>query len=562
MQIAALRGQLQDLQSAATDLVSTEDLETVLSRIVTRAGEAVLAPAHVLAVRPPAGGPALVQSSGMSDVEARRRAELLLAGGDLGPESVVVEVASARRSHGYLAAQYGPGHRGIGSERSLLAAYAGHAAAALDLLMALEEARLQANRASALLGLARELAGAADGTEVATVVAEALPRIMGCTSASVLSWEPDTGLLRGRAVAGMDGPRRDVFLSTPLDASTTPEVDGMVSDRNPRIIAARDSSPAMRQLLTALEVSDVVAVPLIAGGAFLGVATASWAAGEAPPRLDGDVLERLRGVGDQAATALERARLLEAVRHQATHDPLTGLPNRALFSRRLAEALAAAGPTAPLAVLYCDLDRFKQVNDTHGHAAGDALLRAVADRLTAVVRPDDTVSRLSGDEFALVLPAVVDRSDAERLAERVAGCFTEPFVLDGHEVAVEASVGIAVHTAPGAADQGEGLLKQADAAMYRHKGRRRGPRVTSGAVSRGAGRAVRPAPRHRSRASPASRPARPTARPGVPAPGASTPRASCGWRRPGGSCPRRRSGSTAAWRPVPRSPRRSARSRR
>jgi diguanylate cyclase (GGDEF)-like protein len=273
----------------------------------------------------------------------------------------------------------------------------------------------------------------------------------------------------------MDRARRDVFLSTPLDASTTPELGGMVSDRTPRIIAAHEGSPAMQQLLSALELSDVVAVPLIAGGAFLGVATASWAAGEAPPRLDGDVLERLRGVGDQAATALEKARLLEAVRHQATHDPLTGLPNRALFSQRLADALAAAGPTAPLAVLYCDLDRFKQVNDTLGHAAGDALLRAVAQRLTSVVRPDDTVSRLSGDEFALVLPAVIDRADAERLAERVAGCFTAPFCLEGRGVSVEASVGIAVHTAARAADQGEALLKQADAAMYRHKGRRRLP---------------------------------------------------------------------------------------
>jgi diguanylate cyclase (GGDEF)-like protein len=363
----------------------------------------------------------------------------------------------------------------MGGERSLLAAYAGHAAAALDLLMALEEARVQASRSSALLQLAHELAGAAGGAEVATVVAEALPRVVGCSSASVMLWEPDTGLLRGSAVIGMDEARREIFLGTPLLAATTPEVEGLVTDRTPRFITDLDSSPAMRKLLAALELTDVVAVPLLTSGAFLGVATASWERGEAPAQLDGDVLARLRAVGDQAATALEKARLLEAVRHQATHDPLTGLPNRALFAQRLADHLAHAGPDAPLAVLYCDLDRFKEVNDSLGHAAGDELLRAVATRLTGAVRPGDTVSRLSGDEFALVLPAVEDRADADRLAARVADCFTEPFCLEGQGIVVQASVGVAVHTAQAAVDRGEGLLRLADEAMYQAKGRRRLP---------------------------------------------------------------------------------------
>ena len=104
-------------------------------------------------------------------------------------------------------------------------------------------------------------------------------------------------------------------------------------------------------------------------------------------RCDGDVLARLRGVGDQASTALQKARLLETVRHQATHDALTGLPNRALFLDRLEAALAGHRAGDHLAVLFCDLDRFKAVNDTLGHAAGDELLRQVAARLRPAVRP-------------------------------------------------------------------------------------------------------------------------------------------------------------------------------
>jgi diguanylate cyclase (GGDEF)-like protein len=474
VELTALRGQLRGLQSAAADLVGSKDLDEVLRGIVTRAAEAVLAPAYLLAVQPPAGGPPLVQSAGLPADEAREKAALLLAGGDLGPGAVVVEVASARSSYGHLAAIYRPGHGALGGERPMLAAYAGYAAAALDTLMALEESRLQASRAATLLELAHELAEAADAGEVSTVVAAALPRVVGCDIASVLLWDAGTGSLQGRAVVGMDEPRRQLFLSTPLPAETTPEVVGILADQGPLILTEENSSPALRRLLDDLELSDVVAVPLMAGGTFLGVATAAWEHGRGPDQLDDDGLARLRGVGDQAATALERARLLEAVRHQASHDPLTGLPNRALFSQRLSDSLVGAGPDAPLAVLFCDLDRFKEVNDTLGHAAGDELLRQVADRLRATVRPGDTVGRLSGDEFALVFPDVEDRADADRLADRVADCFAEPFRLRGQDVEIRASVGVAVHVAPRRADSEE-LLRTADEAMYRVKERRRAP---------------------------------------------------------------------------------------
>jgi diguanylate cyclase (GGDEF)-like protein len=243
----------------------------------------------------------------------------------------------------------------------------------------------------------------------------------------------------------------------------------MLTDREPRFLRPESSSPVLERLLRALELTDVVAVPVVAGRTFLGVATASWPAGRAPEVLAGDVLHRLRGVGDQAATALQRARLLETVRHQATHDALTGLPNRVLFLERLGEALATTPADQHVGVLFCDLDRFKAVNDSLGHAAGDELLRQVAARLRAAVRPGDLVGRLSGDEFAVLLPVLARPEDAGRVVARVLGCFDEPFRLEGAGVAVGTSVGVAVHS--GGSGSADALLRASDADMYRHKKR-------------------------------------------------------------------------------------------
>jgi diguanylate cyclase (GGDEF)-like protein len=482
-ELKALRGQLRILQSASTDLVASEDVDTALHRIVARAAEAVLAPAYLLAVQAPDGGEPLVHSAGLPVEDVPAMATTLLAGGDLGPGAVVVDVASARRSHGRLAAVYPSADGTMGDERPMLAAYAGHAAAALDLIIALEDARQEAGRAGALLELAHSLAAATDASEVTEVVSEALPRIVGCRAAGILLWDPATGSLRSQSSVGLSSEGAGRLQSTPLRAEDVPELVGMLTDREPRIIHSASSSPALRLLLDELDTADVVAVPLLAGTTFLGVATAGWPQGEAPTQLDGDVLVRLRGVGDQATSALQKARLLATVQHQATHDSLTGLPNRVLFLDRLEEALPAARAGAHLGVLFCDLDRFKQVNDTLGHAAGDELLRQVAARLRAAIRPGDTVGRLSGDEFAIILPGLVDPLDAHGLAERVVSCFEEPFRLEGTDVAVGTSAGVAVL---GDADErtAEQLLRAADSAMYRHK-QKKDPRAPHRSQARG-----------------------------------------------------------------------------
>jgi diguanylate cyclase (GGDEF)-like protein/PAS domain S-box-containing protein len=170
----------------------------------------------------------------------------------------------------------------------------------------------------------------------------------------------------------------------------------------------------------------------------------------------------------------ERRASGEALAHQAVHDPLTGLPNRLLFVERLGRALQDAEPQrARVAVLFLDLDRFKVVNDSLGHSAGDRLLVAVADRLSSTLGPNDVVARFGGDEFTILCPDVTSEETAELVAERIAAVISRPVALLEGEVFVTASIGIALSggagTAGGAADTPETLLRNADAAMYRAK---------------------------------------------------------------------------------------------
>jgi diguanylate cyclase (GGDEF)-like protein len=205
------------------------------------------------------------------------------------------------------------------------------------------------------------------------------------------------------------------------------------------------------------------------------VLTAAWTGEE---NVDGALIEPLGGLADQAALALQNASLLGRIRHQSLHDALTGLPNRLHFADRLDVALAAPPPApAAVAVLFCDLDHFKVVNDTLGHVAGDELLRQVAERLRASVRAEDVVARLAGDEFAVLLPSVPSEKAARAVADAVERAFDLPFVVDGHELDVTASVGVALQDdLEGTAD---GLQRRADAAMYEAKSAGRNRVATS-----------------------------------------------------------------------------------
>ncbi|MDD2557579.1 MAG: sensor domain-containing diguanylate cyclase [Desulfuromonadaceae bacterium] len=166
----------------------------------------------------------------------------------------------------------------------------------------------------------------------------------------------------------------------------------------------------------------------------------------------------------------ERKASEEAVRFMALHDNLTQLPNRYLLMERLEQALAQTRRSKePLAVLFMDLNGFKQVNDTHGHDVGDMLLKGIASRLQALMRDSDTLARMGGDEFVILLPRVDDRAGVETLIARINETLQSPFLFDSLEIHSHVSVGFSLFPENG--DTAEELLRVADQQMYRAKKR-------------------------------------------------------------------------------------------
>jgi len=167
----------------------------------------------------------------------------------------------------------------------------------------------------------------------------------------------------------------------------------------------------------------------------------------------------LNGVVINARDVSDTRAFQEQLAHEASHDALTGLPNR----RRMQDALDASLREDAVAVLFVDLDGFKPVNDAHGHEAGDELLRQVAHRLSSCVRENDVLARVGGDEFVVLMPGIHDPADTDATGERIRAAVESPFLVDGHEVRIGASVG--VHLAPLSGDPDE-ALRAADHAMY------------------------------------------------------------------------------------------------
>lgn len=179
---------------------------------------------------------------------------------------------------------------------------------------------------------------------------------------------------------------------------------------------------------------------------------------------DGAVRRRIALISD----ITDKKRAEELIWHQANYDSLTTLPNRRLFLDRLGQEIKLSKRTnLPLALLFIDLDKFKEVNDTLGHDMGDALLKETAQRISACVRESDTVARLAGDEFTVIMTGVEDRASVNRIAQTIVDKFHEPFTLGASEVLVSVSIGIAIY--PEAGNDIDSLIKSADQSMYTAK---------------------------------------------------------------------------------------------
>jgi diguanylate cyclase (GGDEF)-like protein len=181
----------------------------------------------------------------------------------------------------------------------------------------------------------------------------------------------------------------------------------------------------------------------------------------------------IRDFTDRIAVALTSSEREQALFHQAHYDSLTELPNRLLFKDRLEQEIAhARRDTTQLALLFIDLDRFKNINDSLGHTAGDRLLKLAATRFVGELRDVDTIARLGGDEFTIILPQVKSVAEVSRICERLLGSLAAPFTLEGSDYFVGASIGVALY--PNDGDTVEDLLRNADTAMYRAKEAARG----------------------------------------------------------------------------------------
>jgi diguanylate cyclase (GGDEF)-like protein len=468
-QMVAMTGRLQSAYATASDLVSTEDMDTVLRRIVERAANAVRAPSHILAVRTEQGAEPQVYSHGIGDSEAKALAKATLEdGAPASGSTLAVEVTSSRRQYGQLIAHYPDQVQFFSQDREMLGLYAKHAAAVLDMAMALEESAQRHDQVSSLLTLSHSLAQAGTSEEIAERLAVAIPEVVDCDRMSVWLWDEGEGQLTSLSVWGRKPEQAASLLGLKVSPKDTPLLSRMAIEPEALFIDDKTDDPLLSRLMTSLEATMLAIIPIVIRDVFLGVLSVTVT--DRPERLrpDKELCDRLTGVAALAAPAIQNGQLVDMLRHKANHDGLTGLLNRVGFKQHIDSILDRTDPgEGQVGLLFIDLNDFKAVNDVYGHEAGDELIRQAATRLDAIGRVADRVARLGGDEFALIL-ADVSRDDQVRAAEqRVRDAFIEPFLLGEVPISISTSVGGGVWPDDGRTVKE--LVRHADAAMYRDK---------------------------------------------------------------------------------------------
>jgi diguanylate cyclase (GGDEF)-like protein len=377
-----------------------------------------------------------------------------------------VELESGDRYHGRLVAWCDSAVDDSDRETTL-AAFARVAAAALDASAVLEQARRDADMSQVLLDLSTALGDVSSVEEVTARLARAVPRLVDCDRAAVVLFAPngDDGHIEG--LVGYDDTN-EVFLSSLSFA--IPEGQ---RDQDIAYYDIDSDNKLVRSLMSGTGSVACVSVPITIDGVAVGFVVAAVTHDPARLRAGERKAEQLRALAGQASTAIRNTRLLDQVHHQAMHDALTGLPNRTLILDRAELMLARARRTALApAVLFLDLDGFKDINDTLGHAVGDQVLCEVADRLTTALRGEDSIGRLGGDEFVVLVEANPLTGDASFVARRLLEALEAPITLPDHglPLRISASIGIASGHRTSATE----LLRDADVALYRAKALGRG----------------------------------------------------------------------------------------
>ncbi|GAA3635036.1 hypothetical protein GCM10022200_17870 [Microbacterium awajiense] len=325
-----------------------------------------------------------------------------------------------------------------------------------DLLEAKRLAEASERRVRILQDVSTAFDVTATDEDVAQSFAEVAAEAFAAREAAVLLWQPDGSL------ALMGG-------SDPLHANDIP-VPALWSATEVTVVQARDQQSPFPELASAMRAARLVSLtvtPLIGDGAHLGVLVCFFAA---RTELDDHDLELQQALGRQASQTLTRVRLQRRLAFLALHDQLTGVGNRQLLQSAIDDAIAESTATGrPLAVMFLDIDDFKSINDAFGHAAGDQVLVALAERLSASLRATDVVGRMGGDEF-VALCADTDVAAAEQVAERVLELCREPIVVPSGVISASVSVGIDVYR-PGldGVRNAPQMLMHADAAMYDSK---------------------------------------------------------------------------------------------
>jgi diguanylate cyclase (GGDEF)-like protein/putative nucleotidyltransferase with HDIG domain len=464
-QLVAMTDRLESMYATARDLIAFDDVEAALARITERAATAVRAPKYLLAVRTGSDGKLQVHHRGFVNDDPHRAARALLEGdgGGQGDVRLVVEVESRTRHYGRLMAA-SPSGGFLPQERDMFAVYARYAASVLDTATALDDARREQRQSRALLELSQAVARVTTGDEVAARLAAAAPAVLDCDRVTVFLWNEVEHALTCRAVTELTGDAGRLLQELHLRPSDTPILGEMINSAEPRpcFVDAGTADMLLRRLMRQLGSQALTIVPIVTHGRFYGILTASVSSRPERLRPSTGLHDGLAGVVAQAATALDNARLIETMRHQARHDNLTGLLGHRAFHDALEEALDGEhGHAFTLAMM--DIDDFKLINDLHGHPMGDEALREVADTLRSCLRDHDKIFRVGGEEFAVLIPGLAAK-DALPLAERLrAAVASAAFVLP-----LRISIGL-VSWPQDASDRDE-LLERADGALYAAKG--------------------------------------------------------------------------------------------